>query len=142
MKLYITAASRHSATDILQFIGRDLWVKVQYWEGDHHHYEWYIRPLNVSNNKLTFNLCGTAVDWDQYSWSNSTVASVLKDKAVAALDRIQILQPLEVLTTKEILAKLYTEDFNSEDDFHIRPGRGVETHDLTTGELSYVEEEE
>ena len=117
MKVYINAASRHS--DISQYIGKDDWVKVRC-VFDRGFCEWYIRPLRLDEYKLTFNHCGTDIDWTHHSWDESTVAQVLKDKITVNIYRIQVLQPVEVLTTKELISCLYSGECCSEDDFHIR----------------------
>ena len=139
MKIYISAATKEIAID--QFIGKDVWVKVQYRPSDSPGWsEWYIRPLSNVDGKLTFNLCGTDIDWRHRTWGASTVAQVLKDLTVARIEFIHIAEPLDVLSTDEIITSLYDGNFTDEDDFQLPLNRGTEINDLVNDTLSYARE--
>ena len=139
MKIYISAATKEIAIE--QFIGKDVWVKVQYTPKNSRGWcEWYIRPLSESDGNLTFNICGTDIDWCHRTWKASTVARVLNDRTIASVEFIHMVEPLDVLSTEEIIAALYDDEFTGEEDFQPSADRGVEVHDLINDSLSYIRE--
>lgn len=136
MKIY--AAKTHT---IEQFIGKGMWVNIIYSPANSMgHYEWFVRPLSISGKRITCNLVGTDISWEQRAWSEDLVAQVLKDRVILDIDHIELVHPLNVLTTDEVISQLYAGDFTDESDFHIRPGRGIEVHDFDRDELSYIED--
>lgn len=138
MKIY--AAKTHT---IEQFIGKDMWVNIIYSPANFMgHYEWFVRPLSISGKRITCNLVGTDISWEQRAWSEDLVAQVLKDRVILDTDHIELVHPLNVLTTDEVISQLYDGDYIDESDFHIRPGRGIEVHDFDRDELSYIEDED
>ena len=138
MKIY--AAKTHT---IEQFIGKGVWVNIIYSPANFTgHYEWFVRPLSVSGKRITCNIVGVDISWEQRTWSEDLVAQVLKDRVILDIDHIELVHPLNVLTTDEVISQLYTGDFTDESDFHIRRGRGIEVHDFDRDELSYIEDED
>lgn len=138
MKIY--AAKTHT---IEQFIGKGMWVNIIYSPANSMgHYEWFVRPLSISGKRITCNLVGTDISWEQRAWSEDLVAQVLKDRVILDTDHIELVHPLNLLTTDEVISQLYTGDFTDESDFHIRRGRGIEVHDFDRDELSYIEDED